>query len=175
MIESTLGIVLSDTKDAEEWLMNLKSVDYNCILTTIFDKKMCMRLKEDKDAICTDMNKWIEKIRIIEESRERKDWYDEIEETKEFCKQFDGEELVVSQSEPEIPKPENIIAPLLGYIDRLRDVEEIRKIQNGKELYEDIKEWTKQISEKQKEVSPKKKEIKKLKETEKLEKKSGGK
>jgi hypothetical protein len=29
---------------------------------------------------------------------------------------------------------------LLGYIDRLRDVEEIRKIQNGKELYEDIKE-----------------------------------
>jgi hypothetical protein len=45
MIQSSLNIVLSVTKDTEEWLLILKSINYNGLMTTtIWDIKLRMGL-----------------------------------------------------------------------------------------------------------------------------------
>jgi hypothetical protein len=56
---------------------------------------------------------------------------------EEYCKQLNGEELDAKMPEIDIPKPENIATPLLGYKDRPKDVEVIREVQEGKEQHEE--------------------------------------
>jgi predicted Zn-ribbon and HTH transcriptional regulator len=119
-------------------------------MTTILDLKKRIRLLDEKEEICKDINKLVKRINIIEDSMERKDWYEQLEEVKEYYKQLNGEELVTTMSEINMSKPENIITPLLGDGDRPKDVEVIREIQEGKELHEEIKEMMKQTEEQEK-------------------------
>jgi hypothetical protein len=57
MIESTLSLVISSTMDTEGWLINLKSINNNEIMIAILALKMRIRFREDKEAICKDINK----------------------------------------------------------------------------------------------------------------------
>jgi hypothetical protein len=82
MIESTLNITMSDTKDAEEWLDILKKLDYNGIMTAILDLKMMIRKGEEKEFIGKQFNDTLKRIGIIEDSIERNDWYTQMEDLK---------------------------------------------------------------------------------------------
>jgi hypothetical protein len=73
MIESTLNLVLSMTKDAEGWLETLNKLDSNGIMTTILSIKMKIRLHEDKEEICEQKIDALKRIEIIQDSIERND------------------------------------------------------------------------------------------------------
>jgi hypothetical protein len=72
MIESTLDLVMSDTKDAEGWLETLNKLDNKGIMTPILSIKMKIRLHEYKEEICEQINDTLKIIKIIQDSKEKK-------------------------------------------------------------------------------------------------------
>jgi hypothetical protein len=90
MIESTLNIVLSDTKDAEEWLEIVNKLDNNGIMTSILNIKTMIRKHGEKEEICSQIIGTIKRIGIIEDTIERNDWYTQMEELKEYFKDLNG-------------------------------------------------------------------------------------
>jgi hypothetical protein len=95
MIESTLNLVLSDTRDAEGWLETLNKLDNNGIMTAIRNIMMMIRKHEEKEEICNQIIDTIRRIGIIEDSIERKDWYIQIEELKEYFKDLNNEIITI--------------------------------------------------------------------------------
>jgi hypothetical protein len=55
MIESTLNLVMSNTKEAEDWLETLNKIDNKGIMTVILNIKMKIRLQENKEEICEEI------------------------------------------------------------------------------------------------------------------------
>jgi hypothetical protein len=71
MIESTLNIVLSDTKDAEGWLEIPNKLDNNGIMTSILNIKMMIRKNVEKEEIWSQYIDTIKIIGIIEDGIEK--------------------------------------------------------------------------------------------------------
>jgi enolase len=92
----------------------LKSINNNGITPIILDLKMRIRLLDIKEEIRKCVNKLVERINIIEDSMKRKDWYEQLEEVKEYCKQLNGEELDATMLEIDISK---LKTELLLYLD----------------------------------------------------------
>jgi hypothetical protein len=151
MIEIKLDIVMLNTADDERWLDTLKSIDSNGLMTAILNLKKRIRILDYDEDLQKDLKQLLGRINKLKDSEERKEWYEQIREIKEYYKQIKGEELNVELPETSRSQPENIITPLLGYNDKRKEGKLIREIQEGKNLHEEIKERMKQTKEQGKE------------------------
>jgi hypothetical protein len=147
MIESTLNLVLNDTKDAEGWLDTLNKLNYNGIMTTMLNIKMMIRKHEEKEEKCDQIISTIKRIGIIEDSIERNDWYMQIEELKGYFKDLNNEIITIETPQSIMPTPTNIIQLLLGYHDNPKNVQVIREEENARELHN---EWNEEPKSSQK-------------------------
>jgi hypothetical protein len=138
MIESTLNLVLSHTKDAEGWLEILNKLDNNGIMTAISRIKMKIMLHEDKEEICEQIIDTLKRREIIQDSIEINDWYAHIEELKEYFKDLNNEMITTEIPQKQISTPENIIQPLLGHQDKPEKVQAIREEQEARDLHKEI-------------------------------------
>jgi hypothetical protein len=143
MIESILSIVLSDTKDAEGWLEILNKLDNNGIMTSILSIKMMIRKHAEKEDIRNQFIDTIKRIGIIDDARERNDWYSQKEELKLYFKDLNGEIITMDVPQNSIPTPNNMIQTLIGHQDKPRNVEVIREEQDARELHKEIIECIK--------------------------------
>jgi hypothetical protein len=137
MIESTMNQVLSNTKDAEVWFETLNRLDNNGITTAILNIKMMIRLKEDKEEICKQIIDTLKRIEIIQDSKERNDWYTQIEELKEYFRDLNNEIITIEVPQNQIPTPRNILEPLLGHQDKIESVQVIREEQDARDLHKE--------------------------------------
>jgi hypothetical protein len=138
MIESTLNITLSDTREAEKWLDDLKKLDYNGIMTAILDLKMMIRKEVEKDYICKQFKDTLKRIGIIEDSMERNDWYSQMNNLKEYYRELYNETVTIEIPEAEIPYPTNIRQTLFSHQDNPENVIVIREEQDAKNLHEKV-------------------------------------
>jgi hypothetical protein len=58
---------------------------------------------------------------------------------KEYFRQLNNEIITIEVPQAQIPTPENIIQPLLGYQNKPGSAEIIREIQESSKLHEEIK------------------------------------
>jgi DNA mismatch repair ATPase MutL len=133
MIESTLNLVLSGTKDAEEWLETLNKFENNRIMTAILSIKMKIRLHEDKEEICEQIIDTVKRIELMQDSIERNDWHIQMEELNEYFRGLNNETITIEIPQKQIPTQENLIQPLLRHqykSEKCKSLEKCRMPEN---------------------------------------------
>jgi hypothetical protein len=137
-IECTLNITLSDPTESEEWLDILKKLDYDGIMTAIVDLTMMIRKEVGKEVIGKQFNDTLRRIGIIEDSIERNDWYSQMKDLKEYCRELYNETITIEIPEIEFPYPLNIKQTLFNHQDKPENVIVIREEQNARGLHEEV-------------------------------------